>query len=97
MSKDIPTRVHRRKAETTKSGSRNCALTRLTNGLEKAPTESRPLIRRGSDSILPNLSSTGPIFIHLGGRAKRVVGDDIYRSYYGRTVYCNLRLGLVPA
>jgi hypothetical protein len=42
----------------------------------KAPTEHRPLIRRGSDSILPNLSSTGPIFIHLGGRAKRVVADD---------------------
>jgi hypothetical protein len=80
MSKDIPTRVHRRKAETTKSGSRNCVLTRLTNGLEKAPTERRPLIRRGSDSILPNLSSTGPIFIHLGGRAKRVVADDTSRS-----------------
>ena len=78
MSKDIPTRVHRRKAETTKSGSRNCVLTRLTNGLEKAPTESRPLIRRGSDSILPNLSSTGPIFIHLGGRAKRVVADHSF-------------------
>ena len=44
-------------AETTVPGSSNRVLTRFTHGLYKAPTENRPLIRGGSVSILPNLSS----------------------------------------
>src|SRR5262245_42398335 len=73
---DIPARVHPPRAETTMLGSSS----RLLDQVQKRALEStnnRPASDFAGDLLpgLPNLSS-GPIFIHLGGRAQRAVADQ---------------------